>query len=251
MAAHDRRTSNVAYPLTPARRLAARTTSRRRSPAALRLVGLDAAGRPPRRPALGRPAAAGRAGPRPGRCEPDVLLLDEPLSNLDAKLRDEMRSEIREDPAGDSASPRLRHPRPGRGTGHLRRHRGDGPGRIAELGPPQHVYQVPQTGFGAEFLGAATNLPARSLAASGQRCSGSSPHRDTPLPLPHAPARIRRESRCTFAPRRSSSPRPGPGRRLGGRRPDRTGGLHGRSARVDRRGRGDSLARALAGGDGR
>ena len=28
--------------------------------------------------------------------EPSILLLDEPLSNLDAKLRDEMRSEIRD-----------------------------------------------------------------------------------------------------------------------------------------------------------
>src|SRR6185503_8870393 len=38
-------------------------------------------------------------------------------------------------------------------------------GRIAELGPPQHVYQVPQTGFGAEFLGAATKL-AGTVAGS-------------------------------------------------------------------------------------
>ena len=42
--------------------------------------------------------------------EPSVLLFDEPLSNLDAKLRVSMRTEIR------------RHPRSGGGHGHLRQH---------------------------------------------------------------------------------------------------------------------------------
>ena len=37
--------------------------------------------------------------------EPKVLLFDEPLSNLDAKLREQMRGEIRRHPADGSASP--------------------------------------------------------------------------------------------------------------------------------------------------
>ena len=44
----------------------------------------------------GRPAAAGRAGARARARTPQVLLLDEPLSNLDARLREEMRFELRD-----------------------------------------------------------------------------------------------------------------------------------------------------------
>jgi multiple sugar transport system ATP-binding protein len=47
--------------------------------------------------------------------EPQVFLFDEPLSNLDAKLRVQMRTEIKElhQRLGDHLD--LRHPRPGRG----------------------------------------------------------------------------------------------------------------------------------------
>ena len=52
--------------------------------------------------------------------EPDAVLLDEPLSNLDAKLRLEMRDEIRRihDRVGDHHD--LRDARPGRGALHGR-----------------------------------------------------------------------------------------------------------------------------------
>ena len=46
------------------------------------------------RAAFGRPAAARRHGPR-DRARPAAFLFDEPLSNLDAKLRAQMRVEIR------------------------------------------------------------------------------------------------------------------------------------------------------------
>ena len=57
--------------------------------------------------------------------EPTVLLLDEPLSNLDAKLRTSARNEIKAVPAAGRHHDDLRHPRPGRGDGHGRPHRGD------------------------------------------------------------------------------------------------------------------------------
>ena len=57
--------------------------------------------------------------------EPPLVLMDEPLSNLDAKLRLEMRAEIRR--IHDRARPRddLRHARPGRGAVARRPHRRD------------------------------------------------------------------------------------------------------------------------------
>ena len=60
-------------------------------PGLARLSGFESAAGP----ALGRPAAAGGPG-RAMVIEPRVLLMDEPLSNLDAKLRVEMRTEIRD-----------------------------------------------------------------------------------------------------------------------------------------------------------
>ena len=47
--------------------------------------------------------------------EPQAFLMDEPLSNLDAKLRVEMRAEIAADPARPRRDDDLRHARPGRG----------------------------------------------------------------------------------------------------------------------------------------
>jgi len=55
---------------------------------------------------------------------PSVLLFDEPLSNLDAKLRAEMRLEIKELQRPPRHHLGLRHPRSRGGAGHLRPHRG-------------------------------------------------------------------------------------------------------------------------------
>ncbi len=89
---------------------------------------------------------------------PSVLLLDEPLSNLDAKLREQMRFELRElqlklgltaiyvthdQDEAFSMSDLM-------AVMHF--------GRIVELGQPREVYQVPQTSTGAEFLGVATRV---------------------------------------------------------------------------------------------
>ena len=63
--------------------------------------------------------------PAPSPFEPQVLLLDEPLSALDAKVRVDLAR--RDPPHPDRARHHdaVRHPRPGGGAGDLRPHRGD------------------------------------------------------------------------------------------------------------------------------
>ena len=87
--------------------------------------------------------AMGRALAR----DPELFLFDEPLSNLDAKLRVEMRTEIKQLHQRTQDHHRLRHPRPDRGDDAGRPHRGDEGRRGAavrharrDLQPPgQHV----------------------------------------------------------------------------------------------------------------
>ena len=61
--------------------------------------------------------------------EPAAYLMDEPLSNLDAKLRVQMRTEVSRPPAADGDDDGLRDPRPDRGDDARRPRRGDARGR--------------------------------------------------------------------------------------------------------------------------
>jgi len=85
--------------------------------------------------------------------EPKVLLMDEPLSNLDAKLRDVMRTEIRriQQKLGIT-SVYVTHDQLEAMT------LSDqivvmNQGRIEQIGPPQEIYRRPQTAFVADFIG--------------------------------------------------------------------------------------------------
>ncbi len=74
--------------------------------------------------------ALGRAMVR----RPRVFLMDEPLTNLDAALRADMRAELEAPPAGDRHDHGLCHPRPDRGHVDGPADRGDEPGRLAAAG---------------------------------------------------------------------------------------------------------------------
>jgi len=143
---------NVAFPLEIARM--PREQIRARVEEALRMVGLGAlaarsatqlSGGQQQRVAIAR-ALVRRAS---------VMLLDEPLSNLDAKLREQMRLELREliKTVGltalyvthDQEEALMLSDRIALMSA----------GRIVEQGAPMELYLHPRTRFGATFLGAA------------------------------------------------------------------------------------------------
>ncbi len=97
--------------------------------------------------------------------EPALLLFDEPLSNLDAKLREQMRLEIR-----------ALQQRVGITAVYVTHDQGEAmtlsdriaimsAGRIEQVGAPREVYESPATRFVADFIGRATFLHARVIAA--------------------------------------------------------------------------------------
>src|SRR3954465_12711439 len=101
--------------------------------------------------------------------EPETLLLDEPLSNLDANLREEMRFEIR----------RL-HDEYRYTTVYVTHDQSEAMttadliavmngGRIDQLGTPEDIYDRPQSEFVARFIGASNVL--KGIAADDHHVS--------------------------------------------------------------------------------
>jgi iron(III) transport system ATP-binding protein len=92
--------------------------------------------------------------------EPKVLLMDEPLSNLDAKLREQMRTEIRQiQQRLGITSVYVTHDQVEAMTLSdqvvvMNR------GKIEQVGPPAEVYRRPRTRFVADFIGRANFVPA-------------------------------------------------------------------------------------------
>ena len=84
---------------------------------------------------------------------PKVLLLDEPLSNLDAKLREEMRFEIRDliDRLGITAV-YVTHDQ-AEALALSDRVAVMNVGRIEQVGTPDEIYDYPQSRFVADFIG--------------------------------------------------------------------------------------------------
>ena len=96
--------------------------------------------------------------------EPQVLLLDEPLSNLDAKLRLEMRTEIRAICAASGLTAvYVTHDQEealsmADGMVVLR------DGKAMQQGPPRDLYRRPANRFVADFLGESNFIDAETLS---------------------------------------------------------------------------------------
>jgi iron(III) transport system ATP-binding protein len=104
--------------------------------------------------------------------EPDTLLLDEPLSNLDANLREEMRFEVR----------RL-HDAYRYTTIYVTHDQSEAmttadqiavmnAGRIEQLGTPEEVYERPRSEFTASFLGGSNIIRGNALDATHMAFAG-------------------------------------------------------------------------------
>ena len=107
---------------------------------------------------------------------PEILLLDEPLSNLDANLRGEMRFEIRRlhDQFHDT-SIYVTHDQLEAMT-MADRIVVMNAGRIEQIGTPQDVYDRPNSRFVARFIGASNVIDARHVSGNEVSVGGHSIH---------------------------------------------------------------------------
>jgi len=103
--------------------------------------------------------------------EPDVLLLDEPLSNLDAQLRLEMRGEIRRIcTEARITSVYVTHDQE-EALSMADRVAVMCEGRLCQIGPPRELYGRPASRFVASFLGQTNLIAARVVErAAGSVC---------------------------------------------------------------------------------
>src|SRR6187401_2943011 len=122
----------------------------------LELVGLGAfTGRFPRQLSGGQQQRVALA--RALVIRPQILLLDEPLSNLDAKLREEMQIELRQIQRTVGTTTILVTHDQAEAMALSDRVVVMNHGRAEQIGPPHEAYERPATPFVANFLGK-TNL---------------------------------------------------------------------------------------------
>ena len=137
--------------------------------AALDLVGLrQLAGRYPRRMSGGQQQRVALA--RAIVIKPRVLLLDEPLSNLDAKLREEMQIELRQIQRTLGTTTVLVTHDQSEAMALSNRIIVMNHGRVEQIGVPEQVYERPANAFVATFVGRTNRLQGEAVtAANGGR----------------------------------------------------------------------------------
>ncbi len=155
---------NVEFPLKV--RSIPREERRQRVTAALRMVRLEQqADRYPRQLSGGQQQRVGLA--RALAYEPSVLLLDEPLSNLDAKLREEMRFEIKEIQSRFNITAVYVTHDQSEALALSDRVAVMNAGVIEQIGSPEEIYAAPRSAFVADFIGLSNFLAGRLVANDG------------------------------------------------------------------------------------
>ncbi len=119
--------------------------------------------------------------------EPSLLLFDEPLSNLDFKLRIQMRYELRD------LQRRL-----GKTAVYVTHDQTEAlalsdriavlsQGRIEQVGTPSEIYERPATAFVADFIGSSNILTARVCAPGSGAGTAVETEHGLALSVPHVP----------------------------------------------------------------
>ncbi|UPK02812.1 ABC transporter ATP-binding protein [Bradyrhizobium sp. 170] len=169
---HMTAAENVAFGLEMRR--VPRAECRERVRATLAMVGLAGyEDRYPRRMSGGQQQRVALA--RALVIRPSVLLLDEPLSNLDAKLREEMQIELRQIQRNIGTTTILVTHDQNEAMSLSDRIVVMSQGRIEQIGTPQETYERPASAFVSQFLGK-TNDFAASIdrsATPGRLIAGS------------------------------------------------------------------------------
>ena len=131
---------------------------------------------------------------------PDVLLLDEPLSNLDAQLRLEMRTEIK----------RL-HEQTGITALYVTHDQEEAlsiadrvavlkDGVLQQVGAPRELYRRPASRFVAEFIGETNLIPGTLKAIDGDSCIVETPVGVLQASCPDAKLEIGQAVECSIRP---------------------------------------------------
>ena len=100
---------------------------------------------------------------------PNLLLLDEPLSNLDAKLREDTRAMLRALRSANSPTTVYVTHDQAEAMGMSDRVAVLNQGRIHQVGTPEEIYEHPATRFVADFIGRNNVIDATVSAVSEQR----------------------------------------------------------------------------------
>jgi putative spermidine/putrescine transport system ATP-binding protein len=182
---------NVAFGLRVRRR--GRAEQKRRAAELLELVGLaDRGGRYPHQLSGGQQQRVALA--RALAVAPQVLLLDEPLSALDAQVRVQLREEIRriqlelgitavfvthDQAEALSVADRV---------GVLRA------GRLEQVAGPDELYERPATSFVAQFVGTMNRVPARLVDGGVELLGARRPVAGATPPGPAVVALVRPEA---------------------------------------------------------
>jgi iron(III) transport system ATP-binding protein len=124
---------------------------------------------------------------------PSLLLLDEPLSNLDAKLREETRAMLRTLRSSNSPTTIYVTHDQAEAMGMSDRVAVLHQGRIHQVGTPEEIYERPATRFVADFIGrnnvleatvaSVTDQSVRLRFADGSELSTDSNHRSSEAEL--------------------------------------------------------------------
>lgn len=160
-----------------------RAERNRRVEEALNLVKLDQLGhRYPRALSGGQQQRVALA--RALVIEPDLLLLDEPLSNLDAKLREEMQIELRRIQQSTGVTTVLVTHDQTEAMALSDRIAVMQAGRIVQVSSPFDAYEFPTTDFVSTFLGKTNLVESEVVAQNGKylRVTAGGLQLDVPAP---------------------------------------------------------------------